>query len=126
MIALEALAKRLESVEDGHEDALVVFAELSNAEKIIKQAKEQIKEQALEEAKDYDKTFQLKGHTFEFRNGGRMYDYKHISKWVELTNSRKELEELSKQALKQEIYDSEGVQVEPPIVTYRSDSLIVK
>ena len=120
------IAKRLTDVESGNSEALVLFAELDGLEKLIKGAKDQIKNDALDEAADYGKSFELKGYKFELRAGRRNYDYSHIPKWVELNNSRKELEDLSKKAEKVEIYDADGERIEPPVVTYSSDSLIIK
>ena len=122
----EYIANKLTDVENGNSEAILLFAELDGLEKLIKAAKAQIKDEALDEATEYGKSFELKGYSFELRSGRRNYDFKHIPKWVELNNSRKQLEELSKKAEETEIYDADGERIEPPVVTYSSDSLIIK
>ena len=102
----EYIANKLTDVENGNSEAILLFAELDGLEKLIKAAKAQIKGEALDEATEYGKSFELKGYSFELRAGRRNYDYSHIPKWVELNNSRKQLEELSKKAEETEIYDA--------------------
>lgn len=127
MINEQELSDKLFAVEDGEQDALVVYAEIKKAIKLLTEAEAQIKDAALEESEQYESHFEFKGHTFERRNGGRTYDYKNDGVWCDLNAKRKQREELMKQALNgTEIYGEDGVQVPSPTVKFRSDSLIIK
>ena len=86
---------------------------------------------ALDDAESYEKTFQLKGFKFERRNGATRYSFRHIPKWNEFNDKRKDFEDMCKQALKagasnMQIADQDGEEIPLPIVTHSKNSLVVK
>lgn len=118
------------NVLNGNQDPLVAYAELKDIERELKSTIDEVYEAAIIEAKKEDKTFQLMGYKFEVRNGKTSYSFKHIQKWNDLNDQRKEFEEICKTALKMgnkiQMANEDGEAIDLPTVTYSKDSLIVK
>jgi predicted transcriptional regulator len=127
----EFFSNRAMDVAEGVADPMDVYAELSRTEKLTNALKDAVKAEAIERAKEHgaDKEkVSYHGHTFQFRQGRSIYNYKHIAPWKAAEAEKKRIEELAKAAAKaqQEIADPEtGEAIAPVIVTYASDSLIV-
>jgi len=87
-------------VEDGEYCPLKFYSELSELEKLIKEAKEEIIESALKEF-DRHGTTKVNLHGFEITlsKTGR-YDYSQSSTWEQKNNSLKELEKKMQFAFK--------------------------
>lgn len=127
IINTSSLSDSLLAVEDGDKDPLLVLAEIRQALSLLKEAEGQVLDSALEEAEKYpEKKFEAFGFTFEKRAGRRNYSYKHDDVWSNYDKLRKDREEMLKLALKETIYDKDGVEVVPAVVTTSKDSLIVK
>lgn len=127
----ETTAELVQNVLDGVENPLKAFAILSDLEKHIKDCKEAVKEEALDEANKYDKTFVESGFKFERRNGGARYSFSHIEEVKLAKDKVKALETKYKTAYKNaengiQSVDENGELLELPKVTYSSDSLIFK
>ena len=121
----------VQDVIDGKEDALKAYSILSVQAKRIKTCLDKIKPQAIDEAEDYEKNFELRGMKFERRSGGATYDFKHCETWNKLNNEKKAEEERLKQAYKAKqnglnLTTDDGEIVELPKVKYKSDVLIFK
>lgn len=122
----------LNQVEDGEVSALYAFAQIKHLEDLYSKAKRQIEPLAWNEAEAHpEKTFSEAGFTFEKRNGGHSYIYKHIPEWQEKQAALKEVEERYKQAF---IARQKGLMVASedaeemlmPEINHRKSSLIVK
>lgn len=126
------LALLVEQVERGEAKALPLYAQVKDLKKMYEDVTKQIEPLAMSEAMAYDeKIFGAYGYEFEKRNGGQIFNYKHLSKWQELAAKMKAVEEEAKQAYlaKQKnlmIATDDGEEIELPTVTYRKDSLLAK
>lgn len=128
MINLEKIKQQLINEEI---DALETFGKLKVFEKEFEDVLAICKKQALIEAENYEKDFQLKGYQFEKKNGRAMYNFKGIKAWAELESKKKEVEARAKNAfnaykLGNTSISEDGEVNELPIVTFTSDVLSVK
>jgi hypothetical protein len=120
-------------VEEGNEEALKALSIIEPMLKDIKQCRDSIYEQAIEEASKYaETTFEKHGFKFTKKNGSTRYDFKHIESWQNANTALKAIESASKDAFKMSLknmtaVDSEtGEVAELPIVSANKDSLIIK
>ena len=122
---IEALVS---DVDLGYKNALEAYQILTEAEKLIKAAKDKLLEDAIDEYEKYgEKTIQFNGFKVSKTQSAR-YDYKHITAWVDLKSRLVNLEELAKVANNQNeaiILDT-GEVVEPAKKTYSKESLSFK
>jgi len=121
------------SVDDGRKDSIVAQYELNQIEKVLKAAKDEVKELALIEADNYsEKTFEHKGFIIERRAGRKIYDFNNIASYQIKKKELKDIEAKAKAAYdsysKGGIFIDEetGEQIEPPVVKYTSDVLVIK
>lgn len=128
----EELVNLLNEVENGESSALIAYAKMKEAEEIYKQAKDQIKDLALEEAANYpEKKFQLMGFEFEKRKGSTRYSYKNIPLWNDANKQLKEIEDAHKKAFlaRQKghlIATNDGEEIVFPEILVSKDTLIVR
>jgi len=127
------LSKLCEGVDEGEVDAIVTLSKISKLEKLVKEAKAQVYEQALQVAEEYpEKTFEYKGLVIEKRSGRKVYDFKQIPTWNDLNTRLKDFEKKCKGAydawLKGTfLVDEEtGEQVPLPGVKNTKDVLVIK
>jgi len=118
----------------GHLDTFIFLEEerklLEQSLAIIKSYKDENLDLIEKEANEYGKEG-YKGYKVEVRNGGRLFDYKHIPEWQERKESLSECEEKHKQAFiakeKGLLTASEdGEEIVMPEVSYRKSSIILK
>lgn len=125
------IADTVQQVVNGEQDALLIYKEIVDFEKFIKECKEQILDEVIAEAQKYkEKTFEHKGFRFQLNEGRRTYDFKHIPAWVEAYSKLKEIEERHKNASANEkigmIVDDNGEIIQPAVVKYSKPSLTIK
>lgn len=109
----ERYAARLEEVEVGILDPLLVYAELKDLAQFFAECAAQVEELALQEAEKYpEKTFSHQGITFTKNAGRTIYDFKNVSQWAALKSKLARVEELSKQASKISVLTGGGVVVD--------------
>ena len=121
-------------IRSGNIPALTPYIKSKLLLKRLEKFDGEIRENALEEASMYEKTFSIEGVNVEYRNGSGRYSFKHDAEWCavkeqedKLAAVRKEREELMKSALRhggEFVFDGEIIP--PAKVTYNKDSLIVK
>jgi hypothetical protein len=120
------------SVESGNSNPLEVFAVVKTIEKMFSDLKSKIDGYALDEAERFGKSsFEDFGCKFELRNGGKMFDYKHIPEWSEAKKNLENVEAKYKLAFENNeknimSVSNDGEVLELPKVSFRKSSLIVK
>ena len=127
------LAKLCEGVDEGDIDAIVTLSKISKLEKLLKEVKAQVYEQALQVADEYpEKTFSHSGLIIEKRAGRKVYDFKQIPTWNDLNTSLKDFEKKCKGAYDAwskgtVLVDEEtGEQIPLPGVKNTKDVLVIK
>ena len=110
---------------NGEMEALEAYANLKIIEKQLKSAMANVEPLAQEEAAMYEKSFYYKGFSIEKRNGKANYSYKHLPKWNDLENAKKEYENQCKMAYKAsqnklQVANEDG-ELEIPIVSYSKE-----
>lgn len=121
-------------IKSGDVPALKPYIISKRVQKRIEQFDKEIRENALEEAKQYEQKFSIDGVKVEYRNGSGRYTYNHDSEWNsyqeqidKLKELQKQREELMKTAMRHEgEFVVDGEIVPPATVKYNSDSLIVR
>ena len=94
--AKSSLQEEVDAVLNGEANPLELAVKLAAIENAIKEAKEQIKEVALEEIEKYENnTFKNDKFLISKSSGGR-YNYKHIQEWVDLDKLKKTVEKKAK------------------------------
>lgn len=127
----QQLSEAVQQVVDGYADPLEVFAYLKEVENHLKKCKEEIEEIVFIEAEKYEgKTFEHKGFKFTKTDGRAIYDFKHLSKWNELKEKLKEIEDKSKAAAKNvkigaQMVTDDGEIIEPCIIKYSKPSISI-
>jgi hypothetical protein len=90
------IVKVLFDVEEGNASALDAYCHLSRLEKQIKAAKEQIQQQAINEAQKHGKTFQHMGFEIQCRAGAGRWKFDHLDEWAALKQKMLQVEHLAK------------------------------
>ena len=126
------MKKVIQSIQDdvdlGYKNALEAYKILTEAEKLIKEVKASILDQAIDEYEKYgEKTVEYNGFKISKTQSAR-YDYKHIAAWADLKGQLTNVEELAKLAEKQgkAIVLDTGEFVDPAKKTYSKESLSFK
>lgn len=122
-----------QDVLDGNESPFRALGIIQTIRKDLQAVEDLIKEVAIEEAQKYDKKFYADGYDVERREGGRMWNFKHIPEWSDAKEHLSTVEAKYK-ALADAYGKFKGVQVATedgeeiilPEITYRKDSLILK
>lgn len=126
--ALGFFQDRLLEAGDGLIDAVDCYAILHRAEKALKELKDAVKEQAINEAKDRDDGT-LEAYGYRVSTYVRpTYVWKKDSVWVDLSRRRKERQDLLKDAVKmsrngKELTDTETGEVIEPIPVNESENI---
>jgi hypothetical protein len=126
---VEGFIKTLtEGVDNGELKALDVFAVYKKLERIFDEAKRTVEAQAMDEAKNYDKTFTIAGVEFTSKEGSKLLNYEEDFLIRELTLQIKQRQELIKVATasKEPIYDANGIEVTKVSLKPTKSSLSVK
>lgn len=137
MKLIELVSEVMNDEAEGNVERLRALVALHNmqkeAENVIKEIKAWKSERFNEleqDSKDYPDGYG--GYTFEFRNGGKMYNFKNIEEWTKKSEELKDLEGKYKAALNLKLkgvepIDSETGEIIPiPIITYRASSVVLK
>ena len=90
------IVKVLFDVEEGNASALDAYCHLTRLEKQIKAAKEQIQQQAINEAQKHGKTFQHMGFEIQCRSGAGRWKFDHLDEWAALKQKMLQVEHLAK------------------------------
>lgn len=114
-------------------DALIYMEEerryLEDSLAIIKGFKADNLEDIQNEASEFKDGY--RGHLFEVRSGGMMYNYKHIPEWQTYSKALKDCEARHKQAFLSSqkgliVATEDGEEMQMPKISYRKSSLIIK
>jgi hypothetical protein len=121
------------AVERGEADPLTAFAELSKIEKVAKEAKEQIKEQAIAEAAKYaERAIPIAGVIVEKKAAAGRWSFANIRAWSEAKANLAAIEERAKAAYQAAhkfgaiTATEDGEVVELPTYTAGGETLAVK
>lgn len=111
----------------GYENPLKIASQLKAFEEVVKELRDDkdIKEITLKAAEKEGKTFKQFGATFQVKEVGTKYDYSVCddAEWNDLDEQIKKLTEKKKdrekflQAVKGEVFDTNGIQLHPPVKT---------
>lgn len=111
----------------GDENPLKIASQLKAFEEVVKELRDdkEIKEATLKAAEKEGKTFQQFGAEFQIKEVGVKYDYSVCDdqEWNDLDRMIKTLSEQKKdrekflQAVKGEVFDTNGIQLHPPVKT---------
>jgi hypothetical protein len=118
-------------VEEGNASALDAFCHLTRLEKQIKAAKEQIQQQAINEAQLHGKTFTHMGFEIQCRAGAGRWKFDHLDEWVVAKNKLASVEDMAKWAYKSEekgvlpITD-DGDIIQPAVYVAGSETIALK
>ncbi len=120
----------VQDVQDGNADALAVFIELKRLSSQVESAIKQIKDEAVDEANKYGKSFEMQGAKITVKSAATRYKYDHIPEWKQHKEQLKAIEELAKQALKARqnklyVSDDEGIISEPAKAIPGADTLSI-
>lgn len=121
----------IENIKNGSQEALPNLKLLKDFKKEFDTMVKDIELIALEEANDYDKSFELHGFKFEKRNGRATYNYKDIEEWNKVKEQLTDIEMKYKGIYSQyqrgiTPIDENGEVLPMPKVSYSKDVLIVK
>lgn len=86
------------AVEGGHADALRTYINLYRLSKLLSEAMDRIKPDALNEATKYGKTFQFHGCEIQNKNAPGRFVFKSIPEWQEQQFRIKQIEDKYKSA----------------------------
>lgn len=89
---MSIIQEQLYAVLDGNAPALKTYINFKRVETELKEALEAIKDQAMQEAEKYGKSFVEDGVHIEIRSAAGKWDYKHIPEWKELDRKMDELQ----------------------------------
>lgn len=134
-IQSELIEKSVQDIKEGNTESFETYAYLDAIEKRAKEAKTQIKDIIIEEAKNYlegnSKEFTKNGVKYSIRSGSTRYNFSKIKKYQEKQKELKAIEEQSKQAYLAHqkgilTANEDGEEIEFPEVSYTADSVSVK
>ena len=127
----DKLANDIQQIENGYKDAYTLYIELKDLSKFIGDCLSQIEEQVIDEVGN--EKLQYGGYEIETRKGSKRYLFNHIDNIKQLKDKMKHLENLHKIAYDRQIKNLEplvnaetGELVEPAVVKYSKDSVVVK
>ncbi len=86
------------NVKEGWVNPLLAFSEMENIKKKLDNCAKEIKEDAINEAQQYGKTFDFNGFVIENFNGRKTFDYSQCQEIVELEAKLKARKEFYKKA----------------------------
>lgn len=127
----ENIAEAIDKVELGYKDAYPVYIELKDLVKFLTSCLSQIEEQVIEEIGD--ERLNYGGYEIQRRNGSPRYSFNHIDNIKQLQSQIKDLEKIHKLAYDRQkkglepIVDANtGEVIEPAIVKFSKDSIVLK
>ncbi len=134
----DELINTVNQVEEGELSCLDALIELERSRKylesslaIIKGFKDTQLNNISNEASEYRDGY--RGFMIEVRNGGKMYNYKHIPEWSEADTAKKEIESKYKTMFEAKVkglefanVDENGEELPMPVLTYRKSSVVLK
>lgn len=124
----EQIEKLVSAVKDGETNPLEAYVSLRAVKHVLEEALSQLKDDVIEEhSKHGEKEVNIKGAKVSITSGGR-YSYKSSSQWAELNDKRKSIEKSMQMAYKtgEEMYDSDGVLIEPAEYIPNNESVKVE
>ena len=110
------LDEKIQKIYDGEESSLALFIELKNLAAQIEQAKKEIEQSALDEARRYDNQALL-GYKVEVRSSAGAWDFSGWSKYTKAKENLKALEEQAKVAAKLNQNGGNAVDDEGEVIT---------
>lgn len=111
---IEQLLKLKADVEDGNAPALRTYIELKRIEKAFTDVMKSVQDAARDEAFNYgQKSFDAFGAKVELKNAASRWDYSQTHQVSELAAKLKTMQDLAQSAVNSEIYDENGVRIEP-------------
>jgi hypothetical protein len=121
----ESINNNAQLLSEKWDEPLEAYIRLKAMRDTIDLAMDKIKGQAKEEAMKYQGENDKCGAKFKYQEGARTFDYSSDVVWQKLKDQIKEREDFLK-GLKKEMADTEtGEIVQPPIVKYKSDSILI-
>ena len=127
----DKLANDIQQIENGEKYAYTLYVKLKDLSKFIGDCLSQIEEQVIDEVGN--EKLQYAGYEIETRKGSKRYSFNHIEDIKRLKDKMKHLENLHKIAYDRQIKNLEplvnaetGELVEPAVVKYSKDSVVVK
>ena len=125
----DKIARIVTDVNDGAENPLIAIAIFKTIQNDLKEAIDEIEGYAISEAMKYDKTFELEGYKFQWKEGSRRYDFSGCKSWAEQKEKLSELEKSLKAAFAAsqrfgQIASTEtGEQIELPVCNISKPSI---
>jgi len=86
------------NVKEGWVNPLIAYSEMENIKKKLDSSSKEVKQDAINEAQQYGKTFDFNGFVIENFNGRKTFDYSQCQEIVELEAQLKERKEFYKKA----------------------------
>ncbi len=125
----EKLSSMAQSVIDGDVSAIKIFIQMKQLSKHLDNCLSKIKSDVKYEMKN-EKSIEKDGFTIEIRSGGKMFDFKNCTSWINAKTALSGVEEILKlnfHASQQGmgLHDSNGEEPELPTITYKKDSIVV-
>jgi len=129
MEIVEKITHLVEGVEGGNLNALKVYVELKKVEDVLTASLKQLKDTALDEAQKYGaKQFEEYGCVIQVKNAAGKWDFSKVTTWNNLKNDIKRVEDMAKQAYKNNaplINGDTGEYVEIPTYTEGGTTLAI-
>jgi hypothetical protein len=101
-------------VIDGNANALEAYINLKKLEKALSTIITNVQPYALDEASRYgERTFDKFGAKVELKNAASRWDYSNCIQVNHLSAKLKTMQELAQLAVNSELYDENGLQIEP-------------
>jgi len=111
---IENLIHLKKEVEEGNIPALKTYIELKRIEKTFNDVMKFMQDAARDEAFNYgQKSFEAFGAKVELKNAASRWDYSNTHQVAELSAKLKTMQDLAQAAVNSEIYDENGVRIEP-------------
>jgi hypothetical protein len=114
-----------ERILAGLENPLKIASQLKAFEEVIKELRDdkEIKESILKEAEKNGKSFKMFNASYQVKEAGTKYDYSvcddqewnNLEKQVSELSEKKKAREKFLQAIKNDVFDGNGIQLNPPV-----------
>jgi hypothetical protein len=105
------------AVEEGNANPLEIYCALHKLEAQVKAAKDQIKQQAIEEAAKHGKTFTFMGFEIQQKALPGRWTFDHIDDWNAAKFKMKTIEDLAKWAYKSEEKNVQPITEDGEVIT---------
>ena len=114
-------------VKEGNINPLEAYIQMKQLDTALSNAISQIQDDARNYAETYgQKTFDAFGARIELRNAASRWDYSNCHQVVELDTKLKTMKKLAEQAVSAEVYDENGVRIEPATKIEGKSTIAIK